>query len=93
MKIRGAERSPEAVQPWREATQAQIPLDRYLADLLDRGLVIEPVNGSSVINLTFSAQDPAFAAAAANAFVQAAIQVSIELQIDPPRRPTPFVEA
>ncbi len=93
VKILGVERSPEAVQQWREATQAKIPLDRYFADLLDRGLVIEAGNGSNVINLTFSAQDPAFAAAAANAFVQAAIQVSIELQIDPARQSTPFVEA
>lgn len=93
VKILGVERSPEAVQQWREATQAKIPLDRYFADLLDKGLVIEPGRGSNVINLTFSAQDPAFAAAAANAFVQAAIQVSIELQIDPARQATPFVES
>jgi chain length determinant protein EpsF len=93
VKILGVERSPEAVQQWREETQAKIPLDRYFADLLGRGLVIEPGRGSNVINLTFSAQDPAFAASAANAFVQAAIQVSIELQIDPARQSTPFVEA
>ena len=93
VKILGVERSPEAVQQWREATQAKIPLDRYFADLLDRGLAIEAGLGSNVINLMFSAQDPAFAAAAANAFVQAAIQVSIELQIDPARQSTPFVEA
>ena len=93
VKILGVERSPEAVQQWREETRAKIPIDRYFADLLGRGLVIEPGRGSNVINLTFSAQDPAFAAYAANAFVQAAIQVSIELQIDPARQSTPLVEA
>lgn len=92
VKILGVERSPEAVQQWREETGAKIPLDRYFADLLGRGLLIEAGNGSNVINLSFSAQDPAFASSAANAFVQAAIQISIELQIDPARQSTPFVE-
>ena len=93
VKILGVERSPEAVQQWREETNAKIPLDRYFAELLGRGLVVESGQGSSVIDVTFSAQDPAFATSAANAFVQAAIQTSIELQIDPARQSTPFVEA
>jgi chain length determinant protein EpsF len=93
VKILGVEKSPAAVQQWREATDAKIPLDRYFADLLGRGLAIEPSRGSNVININFSAQDPAFAAAAANAFIQAAVQISIELQIDPARQSTPFIEA
>ena len=93
VKILGVERSPAAVQQWREATNAKIPLDRYFADLLSRGLAIEPGRGSNVININFSAQDPAFAASAANAFIQAAIQISVELQIDPARQSTPFIEA
>jgi chain length determinant protein EpsF len=93
VKILGVERSPEAVQQWREATNANIPLDRYFAELLVRGLVVESGQGSNVIDVTFSAEDPAFATSAANAFVQSAIQTSIELQIDPARQSTPFVEA
>jgi len=93
VKILGVEKSPAAVQQWREETDAKIPLDRYFADLLGRGLAIEPSRGSNVININFSAQDPAFAAAAANAFIQAAVQISIELQIDPARQSTPFIEA
>jgi len=93
VKILGVERSPEAVQQWREETNAKIPLDRYFAELLVRGLVVESGQGSNVIDVTFSAEDPAFATSAANAFVQSAIQTSIELQIDPARQSTPFVEA
>jgi chain length determinant protein EpsF len=93
VKILGVERSPEAVQQWREATNANIPLDRYFAELLVRGLVVESGQGSNVIDVTFSAEDPAFATSAANAFVQSAIQTSIELQIDPARQSTSFVEA
>ena len=41
VKILGVERSPEAVQQWREATNAKIPLDRYFAEILGFGLVVE----------------------------------------------------
>lgn len=92
VKILGVERSPAAVAQWREATDAKIPLDRYFADLLGRGLSIEPSKGSNVININFTAQDAAFAASAANAFIQAAIQIAVELQIDPARQSTPFIE-
>jgi chain length determinant protein EpsF len=93
VKLLGVERSPSAVQQWRDATKAKIPLDRYFADLLGRGLSIEPGRGSDVINLNFTAEDPAFAASAANAFIQAAIQISVELQIDPARQSTPLIDA
>src|ERR1043166_8369410 len=51
VKILGVERSPAAVAQWREATQAKIPLERYFADVLARGLAVEPSRGSSIIGL------------------------------------------
>ena len=92
VKLLGVELSPSAVQQWRDATKAKIPLDRYFADLLGRGLSIEPGRGSDVININFTAEDAAFAASAANAFIQAAIQISVELQIDPARQSTPLID-
>ena len=47
----GVERSPAAVAQWREATKAKIPLERYFADVLQRGLAVEPARGSNVINI------------------------------------------
>ena len=51
VKMLGVERSPSAVAQWREATSAKIPLERYFAGLLQRGLSVEPSQGSNVINV------------------------------------------
>lgn len=92
VKMLGVERSPSAVAQWRDQTNAKIPLERYFANLLQRGLNVEPSHGSNVINVSFSAQDPLFAQAAANAFVQAYMDISVELRVAPARQSTAFLE-
>ena len=86
VKMLGMENSPSAVQQWREATGARIPLDRFFADLLELGLTVEPLRGSNVVNIAFASPDPAFAAAAANAFAQAAIDTAVEMRVEPARQ-------
>jgi chain length determinant protein EpsF len=92
VKILGVERSAAAVAQWRDATQAKIPLERYFADVLARGLSVEPPRGSNIINLYFSAPDPIFAQAAANAFAQAYMDVSVELRVAPARQSASFLD-
>lgn len=92
VKILGVERSAAAVAQWREATQAKISLERYFAGVLERGLVVEPGHGSSIINLSFTAPDPIFAQAAANAFAQAYQDVSVELRVAPARQTATFLD-
>ena len=92
VKILGVERSPAAVQQWRDATKAKIPLDRYFANLLQRGLAVEPASGSNVLNIYFSSPDPIFAQAAANAFAQAYMDISVELRVAPARQGVAFLD-
>lgn len=92
VKMLGVERSPAAVQQWRESTKAKIPLDRYFAELLGKGLQVEPSRGSNVINISFANADPAFAAAAANAFAQAYMDVSVELRVEPARQSASWMD-
>ena len=92
VKLLGVERSPAAVAQWRDQTKAKIPLDRYFADVLEKGLSVEPARGSNVLNLSFSAQDPIFAQAAANAFAQAYMDVSVELRVAPARQSASFLD-
>jgi chain length determinant protein EpsF len=92
VKMLGVERSPAAVQQWRDATSAKIPLERYFASLLQGGVAVEPLNGSNIINVRFSAQDPVFAQAAANAFAQAYMDISVELRIAPARQSAAFLD-
>jgi chain length determinant protein EpsF len=92
VKMLGVERSPSAVAQWRDQTGAKIPLERYFASLLQRGLTVDPGRGSNVINVSFAAQDPVFAQAAANAFVQAYMDVSVELRNAPERQSAAFLD-
>ena len=86
VKSLGLENSPIYVQQWRDATSARIPLEQYYADGLQRGLTVEPVRLSNVISITYVSRDPAFAAAAANGFAQAAIDTAIEMRVEPARQ-------
>jgi chain length determinant protein EpsF len=92
VKILGVERSAAAVAQWREATNAKIPLERYFAGVLERGLSVEPARGSNVIVLTFFGPDPLFVQAAANAFAQAYMDVSVELRVAPARQTASFLD-
>lgn len=92
VKMLGVERSPEAVRQWRESTEAKVPLERYFAGLLQRGLSVEPSRGSNVISISFASQDAAFASSAANAFAQAYMDVSVELRIEPARQSAAFLD-
>ena len=93
VKILGVERSAAAVAQWRDATQAKISLERYFAGVLQRGLSVEPGRGgSSILNLGFTAADPIFAQAAANAFAQAYQDVSVELRVAPARQSATFLD-
>ena len=92
VKLLGVERSATAVAEWRDATQAKIPLERYFADVLSRGLSVEPARGSNLINLSYTAPDPKFAQAAANAFAQAYMDVSVDLRVAPARQSATFLD-
>jgi chain length determinant protein EpsF len=56
------------------------------AAALAKKLDVKPSRNSNVIDISFSAPNPAFAAAAANAFAQAYMDASIELRVDPARQ-------
>ncbi|HET7793261.1 MAG TPA: chain length determinant protein EpsF [Rhizobacter sp.] len=92
VRILGLAKSPAAVQQWRDATQGKIPLERFFAGLMQRGLVIEPSRGSNLITLTFISADAAFAAAAANAFAQAYMETSVELRVEPARQSAEWLD-
>lgn len=78
--------NPEAVAGWKDATRGKIPLENYYGQLLARGLLIKPSRGSTVISLAYTAGDPEFAAAVANAYAQAYVDVNVELRVEPARQ-------
>lgn len=71
---------------WQETTQGRGSIEAWLGGLLQKNLDVKPSRESNVINIAYTAADPAFAAAVANAFVEAYIDVNLELKIEPARQ-------
>lgn len=92
VKMLGLAQNPQAVAQWREATQGRVPIETYFGDILERGLLVETGRTSAVMNLTFTGNDPKFAAAAANTFARAYIDLTVELRVGPAREFASFFD-
>jgi succinoglycan biosynthesis transport protein ExoP len=70
---------------WLKATDARIPLNAWIPEFLQKRLGVVPAHESNVINISFTADTPEFAAEGANAFAQAYRAVNLELRVEPAR--------
>jgi polysaccharide biosynthesis transport protein len=77
---------PALRERWLESTKGTGSFEGYLAQLFRSGLEARPSRGSNVINLRYEAADPQFAATIVNAFVQAYLEVSMDLRTDPAKQ-------
>jgi chain length determinant protein EpsF len=84
--------NPQIREQWQAATRGQGTLEVWLAETLQRSLEVQPSRESSVISIGYQAPDPKFAAALANAFVQAYVETTLELRVDPARQYSGFFE-
>jgi chain length determinant protein EpsF len=80
------EENPGAKTRWMEATRGQGTLEGWLSDVLRRNLEVRPSRESNVIDVSYSASDPAYAASVANAFVKAYLDTSTELRAQAARQ-------
>ena len=75
---------------WASA-KSGLTIQEWLTDMVETGLdprVVSP--GSNVINIGYHSADPRFAATVANAYVQAYLETSIELRVDPAKQYSGF---
>lgn len=80
------DQNPTVRNDWREETGGSGTIAEWLAPLLKKKLDVIPSRESNVIQIEFSAGDPAFAAMVANGFAQAYIETTIELRAEPARK-------
>lgn len=78
--------SPVLLEQWRDDTDSNGDFQAWLADILVRKLDVTPARDASVIDVTYAAADPKFAAAMAAAYIQAYLDTTVELRIEPARR-------
>lgn len=84
--------NPQVRQQWLDDTGGTGNIDLWIADAFSKNLDVRPSRESNVINIAYTAPDPRFAAAMANAFVQAYIDTSLELRVDPARQYASFFD-
>ena len=79
------ETNPDLVKRWHAETGGKIPIDRFYSMVLQRGVKVEPVRGSNIIDLSFTADSEAFAIAGTNAMAQAVSDVAVDMRVEPVR--------
>ncbi len=93
VRMMGLPENQKAIEKWREKTEGKLPLETFYAQFLQEGLKAEASNkGSQILTLTFSANEPEFAATAANTFAKAYLELSTELRTSPAKENVTFFE-
>ena len=76
---------------WERGGKSGGTLAEWLGNFVQAGLEVKVASpGSTVVNITYRSADPRFAATVANAYVQAFLETSIELRVDPARQNSGF---
>ena len=84
--------NPQVRQQWLEEAKGEGTIENWLGSVFQRQMDVVPSRESSVISVSYRAADPRFAAGLANAFVQAYIDTSLELRVDPARQYSAFFD-
>jgi chain length determinant protein EpsF len=85
--------NPQLRSQWQNETNGEGGIESWLATVFQKNMDVVPSRESSVISVSYKAPDPRFAAALANAFVQAYIDTTLELRVDPARQYSTFFES
>ena len=92
VKLLKLDSNPTVQAQWQEATLGKGNVTDWLANILQRQLDVRPSRESNVININYSGNDPDFAAAVANGFAQAYMDVNLDLRLAPARQFAAFFE-
>jgi polysaccharide biosynthesis transport protein len=76
---------PRTKADWLADTNGRGTIESWLATSLQKQLDVRPARESNVINITYKGSDPDSAAAIANAFAQAYLDINLSLKTEPAR--------
>ena len=84
--------NPQVRAEWLEATGGSGDIETWLSARFKPYMDVKPSRESNVITVSYTAPDPGFAAALANAFVQGYIDIALELKVDPAKQYSNFFD-
>ncbi len=85
--------SPQVREQWLEATAGKGSIETWLLDAFQKRLDVKPAREAGVISVSYKAPDANFAAGVANAFVQAYLETSLALRVDPAKQYSAFFDS
>jgi polysaccharide biosynthesis transport protein len=78
---------------WQQETKGAGDFEPWLVEQIQKRLEVRPSRESNVISISYTAPDRALAAGMANAFMQAYIDTSLELRVEPARQYNTFFDS
>jgi polysaccharide biosynthesis transport protein len=88
----GLLQSPVLRESWQERTGGEGSYVGWAAKFIKQNLIIKPSRDSNVIAIGYEGDDPRFAAAIANAFAAAYIEVALDLRVSPAKQYSRFFD-
>jgi chain length determinant protein EpsF len=79
-------------QQWLKSSMGRGDFEAWLAAALQKGTTVEALPESNVVKLAHTAADPRFAAAFINALMQAFIDLSIDMRVEPAKQYSRFFD-
>ena len=85
--------SPQVREQWLEVTEGKGSIETWLLDAFQKRLDVKPSRETGVISVSYKATDPNFAAGVANAYIQAYLETSLALRVDPAKQYSAFFDS
>ena len=85
--------SPRVREQWLAATAGVGSIETWLLDAFQKRLEVKPSREAGVISVSYKAPDANFAAGVVNAFVQAYLETSLALRVDPAKQYSAFFDS
>lgn len=81
----GLQQQPEWQARWQAGTRGKKPFDVWAAEAIAKKLAVKPAADSSVLTVSYTADQPELAARTVNAVVRAYVDTSLEMRLEPAR--------
>lgn len=78
--------NPRWAAKWQKASGGQGDANRWIAGRLKKYVKVNPSHESNVLTVSFTADDPKFAADYANALARAYVETDLELKVEPAKQ-------
>lgn len=78
--------SPKWQELWQSSTKGKVPFESFAANVIRKGMEVEPPKGTNVIRLSYEGSDPKFVTDAANAFASTYLSLNVNLRVEPAKQ-------